>query len=234
IHESCNASQKLQLERGLFDMKRLCRTAVDHILEHGNQSAVFTSYFGEGADPAVPLGIFERLLRGDKSDTLIRCDDPDHNCATQEGWNGHWRGENATGETVICPLSFETRLPIEKTCAGGFQLARDNVNIYWGADLLHRAMHFPALTNEHVTHLADEYAALLELAHHSPEEAVRNQHTIQDFAFEVFSRKYITPEGCVGEVAANATDAADAHGSTTTTKAHKECHTHSDGVEHCS
>lgn len=63
IHESCDASQRMQLERGLFDMKRLCRTAADHILEFGNQSSLFTTYFGEGADPAVPLGIFERLLR---------------------------------------------------------------------------------------------------------------------------------------------------------------------------
>lgn len=94
-------------------------------------------------------------------------------------------------------------------------------------------MHLPSLTNDHVTHVADEYDGLLELARTSPQEAVKNQHTIQDFAFEVFSRLYITPEGCAGEAEASSTDVADAPASTTAA-APQECHTHADGVEHCS
>lgn len=62
IHQSCNQSQSLQLRRGLFDMKRLLREAADHILLHGNQSELFTVYFGAEANPATPLGIFERIL----------------------------------------------------------------------------------------------------------------------------------------------------------------------------
>lgn len=62
IHESCNASQKMQIERGLFDTKRLSRSAVDHLLHHGNTSDLFLTYFGRGADPAIPIGYFERIL----------------------------------------------------------------------------------------------------------------------------------------------------------------------------
>lgn len=62
IHQSCNQSQQLQLRRGFFDMKRLLREAADHILLHGNQSELFTVYFGADANPATPLGIFERIL----------------------------------------------------------------------------------------------------------------------------------------------------------------------------
>ncbi|KAE8193764.1 hypothetical protein A4X06_0g8229 [Tilletia controversa] len=185
IHESCNASQKLQIQRGFGDLNRLARSAADHILAHGNSSELFATYFGAAADPAVPLGIFERIIGGDKTGTLFRCDDPDRNCATQDGWNGHWRGNNATEETVICDLSFVTRRPLDSACGLGFKLATDNVNLYWGADLLHRTMHLPKMTNEYIGHVADEYADLLELAKTNASQSVRNQHTIQDFAFEV-------------------------------------------------
>lgn len=93
IHSSCNGSQKMQLQGGLFDLKRVTRAAADHLLLHGNSSELFVTYFGEAGDPAVPLGIYERILNGDKSKALLRCDDPDRNCATQIGYNGHWRGE---------------------------------------------------------------------------------------------------------------------------------------------
>ncbi|KAE8210527.1 hypothetical protein CF327_g5610 [Tilletia walkeri] len=251
IHESCNASQKLQLQRGFDDLNRLARSAADHILAHGNSSELFVTYFGAAADPATPLGIFERMISGDKTGTLFRCDDPDRNCATQDGWNGHWRGSNATDETVICDLSFVTRRSLDAACGLGFKLATDNVNLYWGTDLLHRSMHLPKLTNEHITHVADEYPALLELAKTNASFSTRNQHTIQDFAFEVWTRENIDPQGCVGEInyeAANATSTTTAMAAPTGTStdsasavpaqstpaaAAKDCHTHADGTVHC-
>ncbi|KAK0523049.1 Prenylated Rab acceptor protein 1 [Tilletia horrida] len=260
IHESCNASQTLQLRRGFDDMARLLQSARDHLLHHGNSSELFKTYFGAGADPATPLGIYERLLEGDKTGTLFRCDDPDRNCATQDGWNGHWRGSNATGETVICELTFHTRRNLESACGLGFQLARDNVNIYFATDLTHRAMHLPSMTNELVVHAADEMADVLELAKTNVSFSVRNQHSIQNFAFEVYTRENIVEEGCVGEIlpaehddhdhssttasgiaTATATATATASGSTaaasapaqTDPAAAKDCHTHADGTVHC-
>ncbi|CEH16561.1 Metallopeptidase, catalytic domain [Ceraceosorus bombacis] len=252
IHESCNKSQRMQLERGLFDLKRLLRGAADHILLHGNQSEVYQTYFGEGSDPSVPLGIYLRVLESDKSATLFRCDDPDRNCETQPTYNGHWRGNNATGETVICPLSFQTRLPIEKACANGFSLIHDNVNVYWATDLLHRAMHLPTMTNDHVGHTADEYPALLDLAKNNVTESVKNQHSLQDFAFEAFVRANIDEQGCPADrhheehdhdhdhdhddhdLDASPTSTISATStSASATAAAQDCHTHADGTVHC-
>lgn len=116
IHESCNASQTLQIQSGLDDMKLLLQSSIHHLLLHGNNSDLFQLYFGADADPAVPLGYYTRMLsvsrsamgvehkpslladhcslfvaQGDKTGTLFRCDDIDGNCQFPE-WNGHWRG----------------------------------------------------------------------------------------------------------------------------------------------
>lgn len=69
IHASCNASQAMQLRRGIFDTKRLAREAADHLFKHGNTSELFQTYFGSAADPAVPIGIYERIL---EVDTAVR------------------------------------------------------------------------------------------------------------------------------------------------------------------
>ncbi|PWN33769.1 zincin, partial [Meira miltonrushii] len=230
IHSSCNASQTMQIKRGLFDSKRLAREAADHILLSGNTSDLFQTYFGAQADPAVPLGIYERILEGDKTGTLLRCDDPDQNCATQDGWNGHWRGNNATEETVICNLSFQSRLGLERACENGFKLGRDNVNVYWGADLLHRMMHLPKVTNGYITHVADTHEDMMKIAIEQPDQSVKNQHSIQEFAFDVWTRKYISAEGSAG---ATATESASASAAATSTAAVQDCHTHADGSVHC-
>lgn len=62
IHSSCNASNRLQLERGLFDLKRMLRTTIDHLLLYGNRSELFVTYFGAQANVATPLGVYERVL----------------------------------------------------------------------------------------------------------------------------------------------------------------------------
>ncbi|KAL9934495.1 hypothetical protein V8E36_006951 [Tilletia maclaganii] len=245
IHESCNASQRLQLQRAFRDLNTVARSAADDILKHGNSSQLFQTYFGAAGDPAVPLGVFERIINGDKTGTLFRCDDPDRNCETQVGYGGHWRGNNASSETVICELSFQTRRPLDAACGLGFQLAQDNVNLYWGTDLLHRSLHIPAISNELITHVADEYADVLELAKNNATYAFRNQHSIQDYAFEVWTRANIDPNGCVGEILPATPD--DDHSAPTTTAAPgatstdasapaqtgKDCHTHADGTVHC-
>ncbi|CAO1626673.1 unnamed protein product [Sympodiomycopsis kandeliae] len=244
IHESCNASQALQIRSGFEDMNRLLKSATDHLLLHGNTSDLFKLYFGEDADPAVPLGYYSRILSGDKSKTLFRCDDIDGNCQLPE-WNGHWRGNNATGETVICELSYYTRLPLEKACLFGWTLNTGSISAYWGTDLMHRAMHLPSITNEKVGHSADEYSALLALARNDTAQSVANQHTLQTFAFEVWSRENVAPEGCVGSAEASESESAPASTATssvasapaTTSAASQsssgECHSHADGSVHC-
>lgn len=113
IHESCNASQAMQIRSGFEDMNRLLQSATNHLLQFGANSDLFELYFGKDADPAIPLGYYTRIMsvscctakcdfpqhaslttllsQGDKTGTVFRCDDIDGNCKLPE-WNGHWRG----------------------------------------------------------------------------------------------------------------------------------------------
>jgi hypothetical protein len=59
--------------------------ARDHILRWGDESPFVQKYFGSNHSTAEPLGRYERIVAGDKTGMTFRCDDPDLNCATQEG-----------------------------------------------------------------------------------------------------------------------------------------------------
>lgn len=116
------------------------------------------------------------------------------------GWAGHWRGENATGETVICELSYHTRWPLEAMCGFGYTVAGSPTNAYFGSDILHRLFHLPTVGEETAEHYADGYDAALELALSNPALAVRNSETLQYFALDVYAHDVAVPgEGCTGE-----------------------------------
>ncbi|CAD0090083.1 unnamed protein product [Aureobasidium vineae] len=227
IHSSCNGTERNQLEKALEDTIKLARQAANHVLSHGSTSELYAKYFGN-ASTAEVVGWYEKLIYGDHEGVLFRCDDIDGNCH-QEGWGGHWRGSNATDETVICPLSYTTRQPLEALCA---------------------------------EHYADSYPECLELAEEDPAQAVRNTHTLQYFALDVYAMEVALPgEGCTGKIAevasasasssaapaassasssavssAAATSAASTTASQAATKtsgATAECHTHADGEVHC-
>lgn len=122
---------------------------------------------------------------------------------------------------------------------------------------MHRAFHVPNFVHEQVHHFADSYADCLQLAKDNSTAAVSNQHSLQYFALDVYSRK-TTRWGCIGEVAqsndsghansaptatesgapAPAETSASAAGSepaapSQTAKASSDCHTHADGSIHC-
>lgn len=84
IHRSCNGSETLLLRQGLSEAEILASHAKDHIMRYGNSSALFLKYFGK-ATTAEPAGWFDKIVNYDKAGVLFRCDDPDHNCATQDG-----------------------------------------------------------------------------------------------------------------------------------------------------
>lgn len=106
---------------------------------------------------------------------------------------------------------------------------------------MHRSFHLPSISSEHITHVADDYPGILALALDHPEESVSNQHTLQDFAFEVFTRDNIDPEGCVGSIpeegavedpAATPTANTDIPQAAATSTTGQDCHYH--GTElHC-
>ncbi|KAK7454433.1 Prenylated Rab acceptor protein 1 [Stygiomarasmius scandens] len=95
IHSSCKPYERRQLVKALADTYEVVSVARDYVLDNGHSDAVYKLYFGQ-AEPFTVVGVFEWLISADKTGVLLRCDDPDRNCATQDSWNGHWRGENAT------------------------------------------------------------------------------------------------------------------------------------------
>jgi hypothetical protein len=80
IHASCNATQHAYIKKGLDETMLLCGQARDHILRWGNSSTIYRKYFGD-APTGEPLGWFTKIVDGDKSDILFRCDNIDGNCA---------------------------------------------------------------------------------------------------------------------------------------------------------
>jgi hypothetical protein len=84
IHESCNITLQRQLSRALDETVTLAKHAKEHILRWGDESPFVQKYFGNGST-AVPIGWYERVVSADRGAMLFRCDDPDKNCATQDG-----------------------------------------------------------------------------------------------------------------------------------------------------
>lgn len=118
-------------------------------------------------------------------------------------------------------------------------------------------MHLPKVTNEFIGHVADDYKDLLVLAKKEPEKAVKNQYSIQNFAFDTFVRENIDPEGCVGTLDDSVSETSEAASPTASsqpssgvpsptnskesstdhadeaTSSEQDCHTHADGTVHC-
>ncbi|KAI4287933.1 MAG: hypothetical protein L6R35_002805 [Caloplaca aegaea] len=187
----------MQLRKGLADAVALADHAKAHILRWGNSSEHYRKYFGN-APSGEAIGYYEKVINGDKGNALFRCDNPDGNCDQPE-WGGHWRGENATDETVICPLSYATRRPLEQLCALGYTVAESESNTYFGSDLLHRLYHMPAFGENYVEHFAEDYAGALELAETNETYTTHDSDTLQYFALDVYAYDIVVPGiGCPG------------------------------------
>ena len=217
IHPSCNNTERIQLEKALGDTIKIAQQAAQHIYAHGNESEIYSRYFGQ-APTAEVIGWYEKLIYGDHEGVLFRCDDIDGNCHQEGmlislhdlcssstntisllGWGGHWRGENATDETVICPLSYTTRKPLETMCSNGYTIANNKLATYFAADLMHRLYHTTKIGEGAAEHYADTYSECLELAQNNSAEAVRNTHSLQYFALDVYAMEVALPgEGCTG------------------------------------
>lgn len=89
--------------------------------------------------------------------------------------------------------------------------------------MIHRLFHADKVGEGTVFHYADTYTECLALARETPEEAVRNAHTLQYFALDVYAYDISVPGlGCTGEPAeeeetetAAATSSASASSSST-------------------
>lgn len=133
-------------------------------------------------------------------------------------------------------------------CGLGWDVANGKTNFYWASDLLHRLLHIPKVGEGIVEHYAEDYASVIELAQTESNLSVRDSDTLQYFALEAYAYDVALPgEGCAGKVKATSSEAASAVASATetpsptvseqpsaTSDAAAECHTHADGVVHCS
>lgn len=133
---------------------------------------------------------------------------------------GHWRGDNATSETVICPLSYETRKPLAGLCGYGYSVAAGALGTFFAPDLVHRIYHLPAVGEGAVEHHADSYEECLGLARTDPAMAVRNTHSLQYFALDVYAYDVALPgEGCTGKEAVEAESSSSSAGAAATATA---------------
>ncbi|KAJ9311463.1 hypothetical protein DTO271D3_8263 [Paecilomyces variotii] len=242
IHLSCNATQRRQLEIALEETIDLASHARDHILRWGNQSEIYRKYFGNRPSLEA-IGAYEVIISGDKGGVLFRCDNPDGNCDL-EGYGGHWRGENATDETVICDLSYETRRSLSTMCALGYNVADSKTNTFWAGDLLHRLYHMPAVGQALVEHFSSDYDEALELAVNNGSLSTHNSDTLQYFALESYAYDIAVPGvGCPGpehthshETQPTVTTSATStttEAPSTTSELPPNCHTHEGGDVHC-
>ncbi|OAA39353.1 major allergen Asp f 2-like protein [Metarhizium rileyi] len=234
IHESCNSSLRSQLQQGLDEAVQLAEHARDHLLRWGHESRFTEKYFGNGST-AHAIGWYDRIIAGDKTAMLFRCDDPDRNCETQKGWAGHWRGSNASTETVICPLSFEVRRPLSSVCNLGYTVVGSKLNVYWATDLMHRLFHVPTISEGIVDHYSHDYAEMLELAKKQPEKSGIDTDALQYFAIDVWAYDIAAPGvGCTGKpVKKNPSGTATTKPEPTSATSASPCHTHANGELHC-
>lgn len=80
----CNTSETATLRRALYEAEVLAAHARDHIHRWGNSSSYYRKYFGL-AGTAEPAGWYDKIVNGDKTGVIIRCDDPDGVCAAEPG-----------------------------------------------------------------------------------------------------------------------------------------------------
>ncbi|BGP39778.1 Prenylated Rab acceptor protein 1 [Rhodotorula kratochvilovae] len=258
IHESCSPSQTAYLRNGLDEMKRIAEHAHDRILTLGEEDPLYIKYFGT-ASSAAASGLYAQIVWGSKPGVLLRCDNPDGNCeqTTAAGpWAGHWRGKNATEETVICAPTYTDRLHLSSLCWDGNEIGVASNSQWLATDLLHRMMHIPSITYNKVEHAADTYPGVLELAASNNSAAAYNQATFQLYAIDAYAQDVAyPPNGCVGAeahipteedshdhgAATSSTAAASATvpaevtvgAASATSSAAESCHTHADGEVHC-
>ncbi|KAI9883269.1 MAG: hypothetical protein M1823_004967 [Watsoniomyces obsoletus] len=197
IHESCNATETRQLRHALAEMIDLAENAKQHVVRYGRRSPHYQKYFGNHPTGEV-IGWLERAVYGHPTRALFRCDNPDGNCRMPT-WGGHWRGKNATDETVICPRSYETRRHLEEMCAFGYNVAEWELNTYFASDLLHRVYHLPVVGEGWAEHFAETYEEILELARTNSSFAVHDSDALNYFATEVYAYEVAVPGvGCLG------------------------------------
>ncbi|KAL8917343.1 MAG: hypothetical protein Q9208_008013 [Pyrenodesmia sp. 3 TL-2023] len=126
IHPSCNASETIQLRKGLADAVALADHAVQHILRYGNSSEHYRKYFGN-APSGEAIGYFDKIIHGDKGNALFRCDNPDGNCNQPESELNTYFGTDLLHRLYHIPAFGDNHVEhFAEGYAGALELARTN------------------------------------------------------------------------------------------------------------
>jgi hypothetical protein len=84
-------------------------------------------------------------------------------------------------------------------CGYGYTVAGSPPAFYFTSDLLHRLYHTDKMGEGVVEHYAETYQEVLELAKTNSSLAVRNSHTLQYFALDMYAFDIAAPgRGCTG------------------------------------
>lgn len=98
----------------------------------------------------------------------------------------------------------------------GWTVTGSPYNQYWASDLHHRLFHTIKVGEGLADHYADDYSPSLQLALDTPEEAVRNSHSLAMFALDVYAFDVAAPnEGCTGTYVPDEEDEAVAEATST-------------------
>lgn len=178
-------------------------------------------------------------MSSDKTGVVLRCDDIDgvslfflssikppfifslymlqeltlHQNCKFPGWRGHWRGNNATTETVICDASYTDRRYNIEMCMKGYKLTNAAPSTFWSIDLFHRLLHVPTITDGAVDHYASGLAGAVQLAKTNATYSPFDSDTLQYFAAHVYINEVVKGgDSCIGDIAALPAPTADAHG----------------------
>ncbi|GAA6003723.1 hypothetical protein JCM10207_003564 [Rhodosporidiobolus poonsookiae] len=202
-HGSCNASQKAWIGEGLDEALMLAGHARAHLRRYGNDT-IFQDWFGNETNSNLLLGLYDRLVDGDKAGLSFRCDDPDNECDGKYGViAGYFRADDHD-ETVMCPTYWLEKPRIEDMCAEGWNLAENGSELTQGAFFMHRLLHTPTATGGGMSDVVDTAEEALELAkgvNHT--QAAYSIHTIQYYALDVYATDILVPGvGCRGNVTA--------------------------------
>lgn len=97
---------------------------------------------------------------------------------------------------MICPLSFETRRPLEAVCGLGYTVIQSPLNTFWATDLLHCILHVPEISENVVDHYAKDYETVIELTETYSNSSIVDSETLGYFAIDVYANVIAAPGMC--------------------------------------
>ncbi|KAI5478172.1 hypothetical protein MNV49_005339 [Pseudohyphozyma bogoriensis] len=199
--DSCDITQKRLIGDGLSEALTLLDHARAHLRRFGNDT-IFTDWFGKDADPNTALGLYDRLVDGDKSNLVFRCDDVSNLCnSSTYGVIPGYFVPTDKDQTVVCPTYFNKKPELQNMCNQGQTLVKNGSELTQGAWFVHRLLHTPTASGGRLSDVVDTVAEALELAAGvNQTQALYSIHSVQYYALDTYAFDILLPGvGCRGD-----------------------------------